>query len=271
MDARYKDLHAHPQGPGDACPMALQIVNDERQNDGSLRGKVISITGCSSGLGIETARALLPSPAQRSFSQPATSPKDRMLWATSSPTTYPSQLHLLQLDLGSLSRVRSCVDALECQSGKLNGLVTDASVRFVPRGQTQDGFDTNLGTKHIAGSLLFELLRPILHASTTRKLQSRVVIVYSTAHRRAKISVHPGDIRTRWQRPKSGPISTSMYMQSPAQCAATRGASLERCQFSEPAKQEHTDFDPEHTPWTYDVEDTWRLYDISPKLVDMSG
>ncbi len=44
-------------GPGDARPTAAAIVADENLV-GKLSNKVILITGCSSGLGIETARAL---------------------------------------------------------------------------------------------------------------------------------------------------------------------------------------------------------------------
>ena len=53
----YAAAHRSPKGPGDARPTALQIIQDEHL-EGKLTDKVILITGCSSGLGIETARAL---------------------------------------------------------------------------------------------------------------------------------------------------------------------------------------------------------------------
>ena len=55
--APYANDHRDPNGPGDARPNALKIVRDQNM-DGKLTGKVFFITGCTSGLGLETARAI---------------------------------------------------------------------------------------------------------------------------------------------------------------------------------------------------------------------
>lgn len=55
--SRYASAHKDPKGPGDARPTALQIVEDEALT-GKLTGKVFFVTGVSSGIGIETMRAL---------------------------------------------------------------------------------------------------------------------------------------------------------------------------------------------------------------------
>lgn len=55
--SRYAKAHENPQGPGDARPTALQVVEDEGFTD-KLMDKVFLVTGVSSGIGIETMRAL---------------------------------------------------------------------------------------------------------------------------------------------------------------------------------------------------------------------
>lgn len=55
--SRYAEAHKKTAGPGDARPTALQIVEDEGLV-GKLTDKVFVVTGVSSGIGIETMRAL---------------------------------------------------------------------------------------------------------------------------------------------------------------------------------------------------------------------
>lgn len=55
--SRYAEAHKDTKGPGDARPTALQIVEDEGLV-GKLTDKVFVVTGVSSGIGIETMRAL---------------------------------------------------------------------------------------------------------------------------------------------------------------------------------------------------------------------
>ena len=55
--SRYAKAHEKPAGAGDARPTAMQIVEDEGLV-GKLSDKVFLVTGVSSGIGIETMRAL---------------------------------------------------------------------------------------------------------------------------------------------------------------------------------------------------------------------
>ena len=58
MSSRWASAHENTRGAGDARPTALQIVEDEGLR-GKLTDKVILITGCSSGLGVETVHDAL--------------------------------------------------------------------------------------------------------------------------------------------------------------------------------------------------------------------
>lgn len=53
----YADVHASPAGPGDAWPTALQIIKD-CDAVSKVKDKTVLITGCSSGIAVETVRAL---------------------------------------------------------------------------------------------------------------------------------------------------------------------------------------------------------------------
>jgi NAD(P)-dependent dehydrogenase (short-subunit alcohol dehydrogenase family) len=52
-----------------------------------------------------------------------------------------------------------------------------------PEGKTKDGFETQFGTNHLSHFLLFQLLKPILLASSSSSFHSRVISVASTGHR----------------------------------------------------------------------------------------
>lgn len=194
--SRYAEAHANPHGPGDARPTALQIVKDE-QRQGKMSDKVVLITGCSSGLGVETARAMKATGATvyvtaRNLEKARQALGDILAG---------DRVHLLKLDLESFDSVRSCVDEFKSKSSTLNILIENAGIRHVPFGRTRDGFEKHWGTNHLSHFLLFELLRPILLASSTADFHSRVVIVSSTAHRNAPMDF--GDLN--WEKRKYDP------------------------------------------------------------------
>ncbi|RFU27442.1 hypothetical protein B7463_g8890, partial [Scytalidium lignicola] len=180
MASKYASLFTSPKGPGDARPTALQIVNDEGLT-GKLSDKVFLITGCSSGIGVKTARAL------------ATTGAKLFLTARNIPAAEetlrdilePGRVELLQMDLSSLASVRSATKDFLSRSKTLNVLICNAGVMAIPSPGTTtvDGFETQFGTNHLGHFLLFNLLKPTLLASSTPTFNSRVVMVSSSAHR----------------------------------------------------------------------------------------
>ncbi|KAL6803618.1 NAD(P)-binding protein [Trichoderma sp. SZMC 28012] len=178
--SRYAEAHAKQHGPGDERPTALQIVKDE-QREGTMTDKVVFITGCSSGLGVETARAMKATGATVFVTARNLEKAKEALGDILSG----DRIHLLKLDLESFDSVRTCVNEFKSMSNSLNIIIENAGIRHVPFGRTRDGFEKHWGTNHLSHFLLLELLRPMLLASSTPEFNSRAVIVSSTAHRNA--------------------------------------------------------------------------------------
>ena len=178
MSSRYAESHKSPQGPGDSRPTALDIVKDEGL-EGKLSDKVFLITGCSSGLGIETARALSATGAKLFLGVRDTAKGESAL----SDILESGRVELLKIDLNSLDSVRAAAQSFLEKSKTLNIFVANAGIMATPQGTTADGFESQFGTNHLAHFLLFQLLKPTLLASSTPEFSSRVVVVASSGHR----------------------------------------------------------------------------------------
>jgi NAD(P)-dependent dehydrogenase (short-subunit alcohol dehydrogenase family) len=121
----YADAHASPHGEGDARPTASQIIKDEGLVN-KLTDKVILITGGSSGLGIETVRALHTTGAHI-FIQARDMKKAQDVAEeikTSSKGT--GAIDLIKMDLDSFASIRAGVADFLKKSNQLNVLVNNA-------------------------------------------------------------------------------------------------------------------------------------------------
>lgn len=176
----YAAAHLDPRGAGDARPTALQLVEDEGAR-GTLIGKVIVIAGATSGIGLETARALSATGATL------------ILLARNLKTggdalagiLKPGRVSLLQLDLDSFKSIRAGAERiLSAAQGQVNILINSAGVMGIPeRTLTEDGIEAHFSGNYLGFFLLFQLLRPVLLASQSPGFRSRVVVVSSSAHR----------------------------------------------------------------------------------------
>ncbi|OJI91174.1 hypothetical protein ASPTUDRAFT_52879 [Aspergillus tubingensis CBS 134.48] len=175
----YTAVHATPKGPGDARPTALQIVQDNSMQD-QLKGKVAVVTGVSSGLGVETVRALAATGATlyltaRDLSKARTALGDIF---------QPETMELVQMDQASLGSVRQAAKLILSKTNKVNIFIGNAGVMAVPDLQlTEDEYEVQFATNHLAHFLLFNLLKPALLEGSTPDFHSRVVLVSSSGHR----------------------------------------------------------------------------------------
>lgn len=174
----YSEAHANPNGPGDARPTAIEIIRDEGMIDG-LKGQAIVITGISSGIGVETARALAATGANL-FLTARNISKARSALADFYD---PQRMDIVEMDQANLSSVRQAASAILAKTSKIHLLVNNAGIMAIPDLRfTSDGHELQFGTNHLAHFLLFKLLQPALLAAASEALPSRVVILSSSGH-----------------------------------------------------------------------------------------
>ena len=176
----YTAAHANPQGAGDARPTALQIVRDEGV-EGKLGGKVVVITGASSGIGLETARALSVTGAALFL----TARNLKMAEIALAGVVEAGRVSLVEMDNNSFASIRTAAETiLKKSNNKVNILINNAGVMGIQGLKlTEDGQEVHFATNYLSEFLLFQLLKPALLASATRDFHSRVVNVSSSAHR----------------------------------------------------------------------------------------
>ena len=176
----YTAAHVNPQGAGDARPTALQIVRDEGV-EGKLGGKVIVITGASSGIGLETARALFATGATLFL----TVRNVKKAEAAFQGMLEKGRVLLVEMDNNSFASIQAAAATILEESNKqVNILVNNAGVMGIPKLQlTEDGQEVHFATNYLSEFLLFQLLKPALLASATPGFHSRVVNVSSSANR----------------------------------------------------------------------------------------
>ena len=191
----------------------MEIINDE-DRVGKLSDKVIILTGGSSGIGIETARALHATGATIYLPVRDVAKGEAVAESIrASSSSSNGKINVMEMKLDSLQSVRKFSTEFLGRSKQLNILINNAgataskSVSFLPacqaalhacaaicsattqqpwnmpcagvmatpEGRTEDGYETQFGTNHLGHFLLFELLKPALLASSTPTFNSRVV------------------------------------------------------------------------------------------------
>ncbi|WP_066917650.1 SDR family NAD(P)-dependent oxidoreductase [Mycobacterium interjectum] len=153
-------------------PTALRVV------DGiDLSGKTCVITGASSGLGRESARALAAAGAHVVLTarDPDALAQTARWIAGEAPG---ARISAVPLDLTALAGVRAAASAIGDIAPVIDVLMNNAGVMFTPFGRTRDGFETQIGTNHFGH---FELTR-LLVAQLAAAGSARIVALSSGGH-----------------------------------------------------------------------------------------
>ncbi|KAJ9157657.1 Short chain dehydrogenase family protein [Pleurostoma richardsiae] len=188
---RYKEFYVEIHGPGDQRPTALKIIDDEGLVN-KWTDKVVLVTGGTSAVGLETARALHATGAHIYITARDTKKADAAVEHILKNSVGKGPVDVIYMDMTSLDSVKKAAADFLAKSDKLNVLVCNAGIMGTPKLQTADGFEMQFGVNHLAHFTLTALLLPALLRSSTPAFNSRVVAVSSSSHRYS--SVHLDDV-----------------------------------------------------------------------------
>ncbi len=147
-----------------------------------LSGRTLIVTGGNSGLGFETTRALARRGA-RVVLACRNPEKAREAMAKLHAENPRADVEGMALDLASLASVRAFAKRFLAENDALHGLVNNAGVMALPRCETVDGFEMQLGTNHLGHFALTGLLLEALLATPG----ARVVNLSSTMHKTGRM------------------------------------------------------------------------------------
>jgi NAD(P)-dependent dehydrogenase (short-subunit alcohol dehydrogenase family) len=161
----------------DAAKFGSATTTDEVLDGIDLTGKRVLITGGSSGIGQETARALAAHGAEVILTARDAAKGEGVVAGIRESTGNP-KVSVESVELGSLASIRGFADRFLAKYDTLHVLVNNAGVMACPFGHTTDGFETQFGTNHLGHFLLTGLLLPALRKGAP----ARVVSVSSRGH-----------------------------------------------------------------------------------------
>lgn len=149
----------------------------------SLEGKLAVVTGASSGLGVETCRALAAAGA--TVLMVARNEEKLQAVAQDLQREQPGvQLHTQCMDLANLNSVRNAATEILMHHPEIQLLINNAGVMACPLLRTEQGFEMQFGTNHLGHFLFTGLLAPALLEGAP----GRVVNLSSAGHKFANVN-----------------------------------------------------------------------------------
>ncbi|HJT38133.1 MAG TPA: SDR family oxidoreductase [Actinomycetota bacterium] len=144
-----------------------------------MKDKVVVITGATSGIGTETARALADIGARVVMIN--RNPQKAEAVADDLRRTATRKIDLVKGDMSSFASIREAANDILERYPRIDVFISNAGVFRARRHTTADGLEEVFGVNHLAPFLLTNLLLERLRASAP----SRIVVVASEAHRGA--------------------------------------------------------------------------------------
>lgn len=146
------------------------------------KGRIAMVTGSSSGIGFETAKALANKNAKVIIAvrnlEKGEKAKSKILSENKN-----ADVELMKLDLADLSSVKTFAQEFKNKFQKLDLLINNAGVMIPPYSKTKDGFELQMGTNHLGHFALTLQLLDLINATPN----ARIVNVASAAHKYGNI------------------------------------------------------------------------------------
>lgn len=159
----------------DASSTAFSILHGK-----DLTGKVALITGCSVGIGLETAKSLAHYGCEIIFAcrnrKSATEAIDSLI-----KERPELKLNFMQVDLASLRSCKKFCEEVKSQYQHIDYLILNAGVFALPFTTTEDGLETTFQVCHLAHFYITHQLTDHMDH------ESRVIVVSSESHRFANL------------------------------------------------------------------------------------
>lgn len=146
-----------------------------------MTARLALVTGATSGIGLETARALAAQGARVVITSRDEAKGTRVAEALRRETG--GEIEVLPCDFASLASIRAAAAAFLQRHGQLHVLVDNAGGMNPTRTLSADGYELTLAVNHLGYFLFTRLLLPTLKAAAP----SRVVVVSSVTARFARI------------------------------------------------------------------------------------
>jgi NAD(P)-dependent dehydrogenase (short-subunit alcohol dehydrogenase family) len=142
-----------------------------------LKGKIVLITGATSGIGKETAIGIAKLGGTIVFTtrdiQKGELTKDEIIKASNN-----NKIDFLYCDLASFDSIRSCCDQFKAKYGQLQVLINNAGVWESKRKVSKDGIESTFAVNYLAPFLMTDLLLDALKKGAP----SRIINLTSGYH-----------------------------------------------------------------------------------------
>ena len=177
-----------------------------------LTGKEAIVTGASSGIGVETVRALAKAGA-RVVIATRDLPKAQAVAQQLSKETGSNKIEAEKLDLTSLKSIREFSKNFLAKNRPLHYLINNAGVMGCPLTYTEDGFEMQIGTNHFGHfALTMDLIPALKEGAKQSGKNARVVNVSSIAHGMSPVHFDDIHFKSREYTVSTSRLAIFIYM-----------------------------------------------------------